>query len=429
MTSSILPVWVVADFVASSDVTVSQKAMARLSKLAIESQFDRPSKKIDVLRRVAKAQARLGDYDGAYRTLGEPRPFNNVQSLRATKARMGVMKAVAEAQLSAKKPDAARATAQAALERIGALPDEDAESYLPLEELGLIQARTGDVAGADRTAGRSSSTARRVKILTRIAEVQAESGRRDLARATIARRRDEARRAPNEALWERMDTPEHLQAFQLMQMDPIFPVLQTIAVAQARIGDLDDAIKTASDIGDPSVVNAARNSTVEQIVEAALKAGDAKGALKAVALISGSISSSGEKDRLLEQIARRQASSGDPSAVLEWVRKEKAPDAKLKSLRGLADGISERLAPKETKPDDSAPKTGSIQQRSNSQCDTAEDVEIAERTGTRGRPCTRLDLGCSLLAKGAIARPGVRRDNEVLLPFVPIASTARGLAR
>ena len=50
-----------------------------------------------------RAQARLGDYDGEYKTAGEPHPVNNVQTVRTTRARMNVMKAVAEAPVGEAK--------------------------------------------------------------------------------------------------------------------------------------------------------------------------------------------------------------------------------------------------------------------------------------------------------------------------------------
>ncbi len=94
--------WVVADAVASGEGTFAPQSMARLSQLATKAEFDRPSKKIKVFRRIAEAQTRLGDYDGAYRTVGEPHPINDVQTFDATQARLNVMKSVAEAQLKSR---------------------------------------------------------------------------------------------------------------------------------------------------------------------------------------------------------------------------------------------------------------------------------------------------------------------------------------
>jgi tetratricopeptide (TPR) repeat protein len=350
--------WVVADAVASSEEKFAPKAMARLSQLAMKAEFDRPSKKINVFRRIAEAQARLGDYDGAYRTAGEPHPVNDVQTFRATQARMNVMKAVAESQLKAKQRDAARDTVSAALELIGALPDEDAESYFPLEELGSIQARSGDPAGAEGTAMALNSIHWRVYILAQVAEAHAEAGRRDLARKAIRRASDDARRAPNASLWSGIDLAQGGHSSEYTQnLEPMLPVLQIIASAQAKIGDLDGAKKTIKDMGDSDTAKWTRNATIAEIAEAQLKAGHTEDAMRAVELIAESDSYASTKNNLLEQIARRQAATGDPAAVLEWVGKQKLPDAKLQALRGLADGLVERIAPKKPKPVDSGPLT------------------------------------------------------------------------
>ena len=61
------------------------------------------------------------------------------------------------------------------------------------------------------------------------------------------------------------------------------------------------------------------------------------------------------KANLLERVAQRQAETGDPSNVLEWVGQQNVPDTKLKMLRGLADGVAERFATKESKRADAAP--------------------------------------------------------------------------
>ncbi len=193
--------WVVADAIATSDKPVAPQAMARLSQLAIKAEFDRPSKKLNVFERIAEAQARLGDYDGAYKTAGEPHPVNDVQTVRATRARMNVMKAVAEAQLKAKEREGARDTVLAALEVLGPLPDEDAEAYFPLAELGSIQARAGDLSGARQTVEALSSSAWKVHILSEIAIGHAEAGRAEDARKSIRLAFEAAHRAPNDMLW------------------------------------------------------------------------------------------------------------------------------------------------------------------------------------------------------------------------------------
>jgi hypothetical protein len=346
-------IWAVADAVASSEEKFAPQSMARLAQLAMKAQFDRASKKINVFRRIAEAQARLGDYDGAYRSAGEPHPINDLQTFNATQARLNVMKSVAEAQLKAKDRDAARDTVVAALELIGGSPDEEAEGYFPLEELLSIQARSGDPAGAEKTALSLSSVAWTVYILGQVAEVHAHAGRRDPAQQTIRRAFAEARRAPNEAIWEGVTHAQGGPVYQVPQdAEPLLPLLQTIATAQAKIGDLETAIKTVTDMGDSPGAKVTRGRGLVEIAEARLEAGDTQGALRAAELGSAEDLHGYSNDPLLEKIAKRQAAAGDAAGVLRWAAKQTAPAAKLQALRGLALGIIERIALQNPKPVD-----------------------------------------------------------------------------
>ncbi len=169
-------IWVVADAIAASDRPISPPPMARLRDLASKARYDRPSKKIKVYRRLAEAYARLGDYDQAYRCLGELQPANNVENFRTIQGRVYLMKAVAKAQLKAREYEAAKDTVLAALEAIGGLPDGDAEVYFPIAELATIQAEAGDIPGALRTAESVSSGSSRVQILGEVAAAHARQG-------------------------------------------------------------------------------------------------------------------------------------------------------------------------------------------------------------------------------------------------------------
>jgi tetratricopeptide (TPR) repeat protein len=338
--------WVFADAVASSEKSFPPASLARIYELALKAEFDRPSKKLSVFRRIAEAQARLGEHEAAYRTIGEPHPVNNVQTFDATQARAYVMTAVAEAQLKAKKPDAAKFTVDAALEMMDPLPDEDAEAYFPLAELGDILARAGDVAGALRTVDAVSSSSSKVQILTDLAVVQGQKQQPDKARATIRRALDSAARSPNDAVW--MLTKQSGRFSGMLQgVDPMVPLLQLIAQAQAKIGDVDGALKTVAGMNQSTFANFTKNHTIDDIVSTSLAADDIAAALRAVELIQDSMSFLDEKADKLERIAKRQAEHGDPYGVLDWSAKQRTPRAKLQSLRGLADGIAQRSAPKD----------------------------------------------------------------------------------
>ena len=136
----------------------------------------------------------------------------------------------------------------------------------------------------------------------------------------------------------------------------MYPVLQVLAKAQAQIGDLDGALKTVGDTNTSAFANFSRYQTAEQIVSARLEAGDIPGALRAADLIPQSDTLfQDKKASLLERIARQQAEKGNPAVILDWAGKQPTPRGKLQLLRGLADGIAARFAPKakELKPADS----------------------------------------------------------------------------
>jgi tetratricopeptide (TPR) repeat protein len=333
--------WVVADAIASSDQSVPMQVMDRLKELATKAEFDRPSKKIKVFERIAAAQARLGDDEGAYRTSGEPHPLNNVQDFRATQARVNVMKSVAEAQIKAKQLDAAKNTIQAALEIFAPMDDEDGEAYFPWAALGGLQAEAGDLTGAQETARSLSFTPSRVGILVDVAVAYSKLGRHDDARQVLQRASKDADDAPRDALWRAA-----IQSNAIGEgFDPMAPVLQTIAYGQARTGDLDGALKTVARISSSGFGIFTRRDAAEQIVSARLDAGDVPGAQKAAELIPDSEAMSlDEKAALLERIAKYQSQKSDPGVALDWARKQRVPNAKLRILRGLADGIAERCA-------------------------------------------------------------------------------------
>jgi hypothetical protein len=136
------------------------------------------------------------------------------------------------------------------------------------------------------------------------------------------------------------------------------PVLQTIAQAQARMGDLDVATQTISEMRRSGFADFTRTQTVSQVVSARLDAGDVAGALTAANLIADSDTMRlDEKADVLERIARQQAERSDPALVLEWARKQQVPNTRLKIARGLAEGITRRLVPRE-KQDQSTRRAG-----------------------------------------------------------------------
>jgi tetratricopeptide (TPR) repeat protein len=342
-------IWVFADAVASSDAAIPAEIMDRLLQLAKKAEYDRPSKKLTVYQRLAEAQARLGAYEAAYRTVGEPHPANNVQDFHATYARIQIMLTVARSQLKAKQRDAAKDTVLAALELIAPLADEDAEAYFPLTELAKLLAEAGDFQGALRIANTLSRSASKVGLLAEIAEVQAQDKQEAAARQTIGRAIEAGRRAPNDAVWG-LDN-------NFGGLDPMLPIHKAVAQAQARVGDLDAALKTLGEMGQHSFAHFSRQRAVEQIVTTRLDAGDVPGALRAADVIPQPQSVfQDDRAAMLERIARLQARRHNPAVILDWARKQKTPQSRLRLLRGLADGIADRFDPKASpsKPGDPA---------------------------------------------------------------------------
>lgn len=350
--------WVFADAVASSDKPNLKDALARLKELALKAKFDRPSKKIAVFRRIAEAQARLGDFEGAYATIGEPHPVNDVQTFRSTQSRVYVMIAVAEQQLKAKQDVAAKDTAQTAVEMIAPLPDEDAEAYFPLASLGDVLARAGDVDGARRIVSAVTTSASKVQILTDLAITQAKNNRLDDARASIRDALAASTQATSDSLWMLVNRSQAEANMMALSFDPVVLAHQTVVQAQARIGDLDPALKLIADWARLPNGKFLLENTIEQVVTARLDSGDVAGALRTIELVpepEGMYAD--EKAKMLESIAKHQAEHGDPAVILAWTAKQTTPGAKLQILRGLADGIAARFTPKtkDPKPSEARP--------------------------------------------------------------------------
>ncbi len=348
--------WIMADAVAASDHAVPPHTMERLSQLAMKAQFDRPSKKFRVFERLAEAQARLGDHEGAYRTAGEPHPLNNVQDFRATQARVKVMKAIAKAQIKAGQLARGRDTIAAALEMFGLLPDEDAEAYFPLSALGELQAKAGDLAGAERTVNALSFSPSRVNVLTEIAVAHAQSGRRDDALKQIQRAAVEARHAPNDLIWRSSSQPD---AFRDQAFDPMAPVLQTIAQAEARIGDLDGALQTISWdqlIGLRQVHSEADDRT--DCLDAS-RCRRRSSALRAALVIPDSDTMYlDEKAGLLERIARQQSEKSDPAIASRVGQKTNGPEYTAASpVAGWPTGSPSGMRPSPSKKNRETPRT------------------------------------------------------------------------
>ena len=233
----------------------------------------------------------------------------------------------------------------AALELVAPLGAEDAEAYFPLAELAKLLAQAGDSRSALAAADAMSHSLLRVNLLAELAAVQAQDKQPEAARAIEA-----GRRAPNDAIWESGSAPGDIE--------PMLPIQKAVAEAQAKVGDLDAALKTFAEMGHSQYAQYMREQAVQEIVKTLLDAGDVQGALRAVGALPEPQSDSmfqDERGDMLERVARQQARRHDPATALEWARKQKTVTAKPKVLRGLADGIAERFEPEKNPAKPGAP--------------------------------------------------------------------------
>lgn len=331
--------WIFADAIASGNMTVAPAVMERLEQLAEKGAYDRGTKKVKVYQRIAEGRARLKDYEGAYHTIGLLHPGNGFDDFRANHARILVMAAVAEAQLAAKQPDAAKETAYSALEMIAPQAEEDTEIYLPLNRFGTILARAGEIRGAEEILESLSRGRLKVDLLIAIADAQAARKHDAEARTAIRRAIEASRRVPNDEIWEHDDN---------MTKGQLQFINQNLAKAQARIGDLDSALRTIGAFDDSMSAIFGRKFAIEEIVRLRLAANDIAGARRTLDLLPPRFTMFlDDRANIQERIAREQARQSSPLAVLELARKEPTPRDKLQVLRGMADGIVDRLTPKD----------------------------------------------------------------------------------
>src|SRR5262249_24435671 len=146
-------------------------------------------------------------------------------------------------------------------------------------DLCLLQAKTGDLAGAMRNIAAVSSSQWKVSILTEIAASHAQAGRQAEAKKALGLALDASRGAPNDALWTLNS------GFAERMGDPSLPVLESLAHAHARIGDLEAAIKTINGMSKSGFGKFTRRRAIDQIVDVQLEKGDVGGARRAADLI------------------------------------------------------------------------------------------------------------------------------------------------
>jgi hypothetical protein len=177
--------------------------------------------------------------------------------------------------------------------------------------------------------------------------IQADSGDRAAATATLGRAARAADAIPGETLWSLGSTLEGPFGIGLgasMKTN----ALENIALARAKAGDLPGALKAleALKTGAGTASRPSSNATTEQIALIQAKAGDYPGALKTAESLGAEMFADQSKVPTLAKIARLQAVSGDPRDVLAWAMKQDLPKAKVEVLKNLAEAIAEARGPR-----------------------------------------------------------------------------------
>ncbi|HLJ97991.1 MAG TPA: sigma-70 family RNA polymerase sigma factor [Gemmataceae bacterium] len=280
------------------------------------------SDKLVALRKIAIAQARIGDIAGALRT---GKVFAGAES------RANLLDAVAVAQ--AKAGD--RAAAETTLQEVRQIA-EKLRNGLPgramgrsaalrvQEELARTQVRMGDLPSALQTAAGIDSDYEKASALVEIGIAQAAAGQPANAKQTL---RDAARAAEKVIPGTGGDTPtgrsgplESAKAATLRQ----------IAWQQAKLGDIQEALRTVESI--PTEME--RDTALGEIVPARAEAGDVKGALETLQKLKDI----DWKAYALENLVNVQVKAGDEPGALALAADQQSPVLKVHALLGVIMG-------------------------------------------------------------------------------------------
>lgn len=348
--------------------------------------------------RVAIAQAKAGDWNGAFRTvdsIGDDRfreralgqlvgvqaDQGDFQAARTTAEKLTDTneKGFAIAQIASAQ--AKRGQIEGALETAKALPEKGWVAH----DIALAQAKAGQLDAALRTVADIRPDTYRAETLAQIAEHQVQSGDpvgtkrvlkqaedtlgtnwssrnhglagrkiaavqmklgdRDQARATF-RKAMQATDEKNQRLvvWEQAKAGDVSEAIQTAKAMHLVGGLESIALVQAESGDFTGALATAELIGSAEI----RSTALALVAAAQRKAGrlaDAKiGFQRAVetAHQETAVWPNDPTARAVYWIAYEQAKCGDAQTAVEWARKEQTSQRCSRALVGAAKGILDR---------------------------------------------------------------------------------------
>ncbi len=322
-------IWAMADSIVENKSKVTEEFAARLRSAAESAEYDRPSKKVKTLTRVAEVQVRAKDYDGALRTV-ESLADPTLPRYHSDGAKIAILRAIARARTETKDFGLARESLAEASDLSYSFRDEDGLYYLDWAAFAVEQARAGDGDRATTTADSIGKTSSRVIALAQVAAARAEEGDVPGARKAVKMALDQLAGIPSEMLW-------NPQQFEVKPR-----AVRMILVAQATAGDYDAIAKTAAEFPEPGsfVGDLERAEACEAVGPLRVKAGDLAGALKMLALLDGcGPMLSGKKADILAKLAAEQSSRGDLAAAVAWIKDLTESKPRILALRGLGQGV------------------------------------------------------------------------------------------
>jgi RNA polymerase sigma factor (sigma-70 family) len=356
-----------------------------------------------VLSGVSDAQADMGDFDGALKTLEadrKPKADDGSATVLFWK------NSIADARARIAYAQARAGKYKEALEAVSRIDDERSGFFKcrVLMETARAQAQAGDWKQAQTTVKSIEHEGLRIPAWVGLAKLQAKAGMRDAARASIAEGLKAVPPDTPDDNFRQSYRAEGLQGIALAQADmgdlkialrtadsipeSRFPYKAvTLALLRARAGDYKGAKDAAREIdgGLPratAFLNIARaqagakdfKGAMEtadailrpfskavgylEIAEAQARAGDRGGATKTFAKVRELAEAVPEtpdtsdpdrvsvRPRLLQRLASAEAEVGEEKAAQTWIDKLSSPNLRAWAFVGLADGIAKRAAAK-----------------------------------------------------------------------------------
>jgi tetratricopeptide (TPR) repeat protein len=340
--------WVAADEMAEMENGAPREWLDRVFTMAEAAQFDRYPKKSKVYSRLSEAQARAGDEIGAEKTVGLLDATNSIRLFRYTLARVNMLVELSRTKIRKGQNDAALVTLAVVEDIIGPYQGDDGGLGFPLGKTAELLAEAGNVPAAREFLDQTQDENLHVTTLCRIAVLQAKAGDREGANATLKAALAALENIPNEILWK--NGPSGLDSGSMGYVRQL--ILSEVAIAQAKMGEYDEALRTMNSLPQEDAPAAPFGDTDEilEIAKLRLESGDFEGARVTIESTEKNIAAFRIQDQqqALAAVAQAQAKSGAFEATLAWVETLKSPRSKLRCLAGYGQGVAERLsAPKQ----------------------------------------------------------------------------------